>query len=130
MRLVWQVGRDKVSDAADYRVASLHELPKVVPELFLPRPSAAVADGVPLENGVTNGVSPAAPDADRQHGLQRLVTGASLDEADLTVQEAMEVQQPFQQPLQQPDRLAVTFNTYCQCGRLQHCGECRWKSCD
>lgn len=87
MLVVRQVGRGKVSDAADYRVASLHELPAAVPGLFEARPSAAAADGAPAENGS----SPAAADAGRQHGLHRLTTGASLDEADLSVQEAMEV---------------------------------------
>jgi hypothetical protein len=33
-------GRGKVSDAADYRVASLHELPAAVPGLSEARPSA------------------------------------------------------------------------------------------
>jgi hypothetical protein len=85
-----QVGRDKVSDSADYRVASLHELPQAVPELFVQRPSAM---GARLEVAVENGVSPAAADAARRNGMLRLVSGASLDEADLTIQEAMEVSQ-------------------------------------
>ena len=81
------MGRGKVSDAADYRVASLHELPAAVPGLFEARPLAAAANGAPPENGA----SPAAADAGRQNGLHRLATGASLDEADLSIQEAMEV---------------------------------------
>lgn len=81
------MGKGKVSDAADYRVASLHELPAAVPGLFEARPSAATANGAPAENGA----SAAAADAGRRNGLQRLTTGASLDEADLSIQEAMEV---------------------------------------
>lgn len=81
-----QVGKGKFSDSADFCVHSLHELPKAIPHLFAARPSA------PVENGgsvTENGVSPAV--AEQQNGLPVLVTGASLDEADLTIQEALEV---------------------------------------
>lgn len=70
-----QVGRGKQSDSADYTVASLHELPSAVPELFAMRPPAT-----------PDGASAAAAAGAERNGAVTLTPGASLDETDLSIQ--------------------------------------------